>query len=65
MVIEVKDLAFKRRDFRGAKGDILYAAPWDVHGIKNTGNASLSFVVWKWNNKGVAPPPMRSSENNK
>jgi quercetin dioxygenase-like cupin family protein len=41
---------------RGAKaGDMLYAAPWDVHGVKNTGKTSLRFVVWKWNSKGVAP----------
>jgi mannose-6-phosphate isomerase-like protein (cupin superfamily) len=53
------------KTFAAQKGDILYAAPWDMHGIKNTGKTSLSFVVWKWNNKGVAPPPMRSSENNK
>lgn len=37
-------------------GDMLYAAPWDVHGIKNTGTEPLTFVVWKWNNKGIAPP---------
>lgn len=36
-------------------GDMLYAAPWDVHGIKNTGTTPLTFVVWKWNGKGVAP----------
>lgn len=36
-------------------GDMLYAAPWDIHGIKNTGTEPLTFVVWKWNNKGVAP----------
>ncbi|MGH7455310.1 MAG: cupin domain-containing protein [bacterium] len=53
------------KTFAAHKGDVLYAAPWDMHGIKNTGKTSLSFVVWKWNNKGVAPPPMRSSENSK
>lgn len=36
-------------------GDMLYAAPWDIHGIKNTGTEPLTFVVWKWNNKGVEP----------
>jgi len=29
-------------------GDILYAKPWDSHGIKNTGNSTLKFVFWKW-----------------
>lgn len=38
-------------------GDMLYAAPWDVHGITNTGKAPLTFVVWKWTSKGVEPPP--------
>ena len=37
-------------------GDMQYAAPWDIHGIKNTGTVPLRFVVWKWNNKGVALP---------
>ncbi len=36
-------------------GDMQYAAPWDVHGIKNTGRVPLRFVVWKWNSKGVVP----------
>jgi mannose-6-phosphate isomerase-like protein (cupin superfamily) len=41
---------------RAAKpGDMQYAAPWDAHGIKNTGTAPLRFVVWKWNSKGVVP----------
>lgn len=38
-------------------GDMLYAAPWDVHGITNTGETPLTFVVWKWSSKGGAPPP--------
>lgn len=41
-------------EFEAKVGDMLYAAPWDVHGIKNTGDRPLTFVVWKWNNKGVA-----------
>ena len=36
-------------------GDMQYAAPWDLHGIKNTGRTPLRFVVWKWNSKGVPP----------
>ena len=36
-------------------GDLQYAAPWDWHGIKNTGTTPLRFFVWKWNGKGVAP----------
>jgi oxalate decarboxylase/phosphoglucose isomerase-like protein (cupin superfamily) len=33
-----------------------YAAPWDIHGVTNTGSKPLTFVVWKWNSKGVAVP---------
>lgn len=49
-------------DFEAGKGDMLYAAPWDVHGVKNTGDGPLTFVVWKWNNKGVALPEATSDE---
>ena len=37
-------------------GDLLYAAPWDVHGITNTGDVPLRFVVWKWTSRGIEPP---------
>ena len=38
-------------------GDMQYAAPWDFHGVKNTGRTPLRFVVWKFNSKGVTPTP--------
>lgn len=38
-------------------GDLLYAAPWDIHGITNTGAMPLRFVVWKWASRGVEPAP--------
>jgi mannose-6-phosphate isomerase-like protein (cupin superfamily) len=41
------------KDFPAKAGDMLYAAPWDIHGIKNTGSENLEFVVWKWASKGV------------
>lgn len=37
-------------------GDLLYAKPWDLHGIKNTGSETMKFFFLKWNNKGVAKP---------
>ena len=37
-------------------GDMQYAAPWDMHGVSNTGKTPLTFVVWKWNNKGMPLP---------
>lgn len=42
--------------FPAEEGDMLYAAPWDVHGITNTGDTPLTFVVWKANGKGVPVP---------
>ncbi len=52
------------KNFAARQDDILYAAPWDLHGLKNTGKAPLKFVVWKWNNKGVTLPtqPATSKE---
>ncbi len=43
--------------FTANKGDMLYAAPWDVHGVKNTGDTPLTFVFWKWNSAGLPTPP--------
>lgn len=43
-------------DFPAAAGDMLYAAPWDIHGITNSGSGPLRFVVWKWDNKGMDRP---------
>lgn len=42
--------------FPARAGDMLYAAAWDTHGIKNTGEIPLKFVFWKWNSKGLAVP---------
>jgi len=44
------------KDLPAKKGDVLYAAPWAMHGIKNTGNAPLTYYMMKWNNKGVKAP---------
>ena len=45
------------RDFPAKAGDMIYARPWDIHGIKNTGETVMKFVVWKWNSKGITPLP--------
>ena len=37
-------------------GDLLYASPWEMHGLENTGTDTLTFFFLKWLNKGVAPP---------
>ena len=49
----------KGEHFPASAGDVLYAAPWDEHGIENTGETQLRFVFFKWNPKPVEPmePP--------
>jgi mannose-6-phosphate isomerase-like protein (cupin superfamily) len=39
------------------RGDILYAKPWDFHGLANTGDSQLIFLVVRYNGKGVPVPP--------
>ena len=39
------------------RGDVLYAEPWVYHGLTNTGDKPLIFVVVRYNAKGVKPPP--------
>ena len=56
MVVEGNGTWHLNGSERPAKpGDMQYAAPWDLHGITNTGREPLRFVVWKWNSKGVVP----------
>ncbi len=38
-------------DFPAKAGDILYAEPWVSHGIRNTGDTTLKFVVFKYNKR--------------
>lgn len=57
MVIEGEGVwSLKDKDIPAKAGDILYAAPWDPHGIRNTGKVPLKFVVMKWHSKGMAVP---------
>ena len=35
------------------KGDVLYVAPWDVHGIFNTGKVPMKFFITRASSKGV------------
>lgn len=41
------------KEFPANKGDVLYTEPWAWHGLVNTGDTPLTFVVVKWNSKGV------------
>jgi mannose-6-phosphate isomerase-like protein (cupin superfamily) len=45
------------KEFPATKGDVLYASPWIMHGLVNTGDTPLTFFVAKWSSKGVAAPP--------
>ena len=64
MVTEGKGIwHLNSKEFAATSGDLLYAAPWEIHGIKNTGAAPLTFVVWKWNNKGIALPAKPAEGN--
>jgi mannose-6-phosphate isomerase-like protein (cupin superfamily) len=57
MVIEGEGVwSLNDKEAAAKAGDILYAAPWDSHGIRNTGKTLLKFVVMKWQSKGVAAP---------
>src|SRR5262249_48783649 len=44
------------KEFPARKGDAVYAAPWTIHGLRNTGDAPLTYYMVKWNKKGVKPP---------
>ena len=41
--------------FPAKEGDMLYAKPWDYHGIKAAPDSALQFVVFKWTSKGLTP----------
>ncbi len=43
-------------EFPAKAGDMMYAKPWDWHGITNTGDKPLKFFVVKWDGKGVKVP---------
>lgn len=38
-------------------GDVAYASPFGMHGLRNSGTTPLSYYVIKWTGKGVSPPP--------
>lgn len=45
------------KEFPAGRGDILYVEPWVYHGLTNTGDEPLIFVVVRYNPKGVEIPP--------
>jgi quercetin dioxygenase-like cupin family protein len=44
------------KEIAAKKGDVVYAAPWTIHGVKNIGKTPLTYYMVKWNNKGVKAP---------
>jgi mannose-6-phosphate isomerase-like protein (cupin superfamily) len=44
------------KESRAREGDLLYVAPWVVHGLKNTSKRPLTFFVVKWNGRGLPVP---------
>jgi mannose-6-phosphate isomerase-like protein (cupin superfamily) len=51
------------KEFPAGKGDVLYVQPWDFHGVVNTGSEPLTFLVLRWNTKGIAPVPAPPGDN--
>ena len=50
------------KEMPARKGDVLYASPWALHGLKNTGDTPLTYYMVKWSNKGV-PTTTKPEEN--
>jgi mannose-6-phosphate isomerase-like protein (cupin superfamily) len=53
------------KEMPARKGDVLYAAPWALHGLKNTGDTPLTYYMVKWSNKGVPAPAKPGGEAGK
>jgi mannose-6-phosphate isomerase-like protein (cupin superfamily) len=45
------------KEFLAKRGDVLYAEPWVYHGLTNSGDQPLVFVVVRYSSKGVKIPP--------
>jgi hypothetical protein len=52
------------KEFPAARGDVLYVEPWVYHGLTNTGDNPLIFLVVRYNGKGVPPPPQPDGRPN-
>jgi mannose-6-phosphate isomerase-like protein (cupin superfamily) len=44
------------QSFSARAGDMLYAAPWVNHGLRNGTDGPMKFVVWKFTAKGLPAP---------
>jgi len=52
------------KDIPAERGDILYVEPWVYHGLPNTGETRLIFLVVRHNGKGTPPPPQPDDRPN-
>ena len=52
MILEGNGMwAIGTKDMPANTGDIMYSNPGELHGLRNTGNVPLKFVVFKYNPK--------------
>ena len=51
------------KQFEANSGDLLYALPWKMHGLVNTGADTMTFFFLKWLNKGIAAPAEREGDH--
>ena len=56
--------SLKDKEFPAKRGDILYVEPWVYHGVTNTGEKPLIFLVIRYNGKGVPIPPQPDDRSN-
>jgi len=56
--------ALDGKEFPAKRGDILYVEPWVYHGLTNTGDKPLVFLVSKYNGQGVTPRPQPDDRPN-
>jgi len=51
------------KQIEAKSGDLLYASPWKMHGLENTGTDTMTFFFLRWLNKGVALPAEPEADN--
>jgi quercetin dioxygenase-like cupin family protein len=52
------------KELPAQKGDILYTEPWVYHGLTNTADSKLIFLVVRFSGKGVELPPQPDDRPN-
>ena len=52
------------KEFPAKPNDVLFVEPWVYHGLTNTGDKPLTFVVVRYNSKGLELPPKPDDRKN-